>query len=270
MIVHKVEYRNYHEHMKTVVLAGGYGTRLAEESSSRPKPMIEIGGMPILWHIMKHYYYYEHREFIIAANFANMGGMISDFFLNYAIRRNDIKVYPHGGEVTYLSNRSEDWIVSIVDTGDKTETAGRLKRLKGLIGTDDFLVTYGDGVSDVDINQVINYHKSHGKVATMCVTNPATRFGCLEASSDGAVSEFVEKPFLVNQLVNIGYFVFKNEFFDYVHSDSDSLSMLDRLAKDNQLMAFKHTGFWQCMDTLADMRQLRKMYAQDSARWVLW
>ena len=256
--------------MKTVILAGGYGTRIAEESVTRPKPMIDIGGMPIIWHIMKHYYHFGHKEFIIAANFKNKGYMFSEFFKNYSLYQNDIHVSTKDAKIEFLSNRCEDWSVSIIDTGDVTETAGRIKRLRHLLDGDDFLVTYGDGVSDININKVIDFHKSHGKCATMCVTSPTTRFGSPTISSNGLVTSFAEKPNLSDQKINIGYFVFKPKFLDYIESDSDSLAMLDSVARSGQLMSYMHDGFWRCMDTLADMRSLRNMYSAGNAEWILW
>ena len=178
--------------MKVVILAGGYGTRLAEETSARPKPMVEIGGLPILWHIMKHYYYYGHNDFLIAANFRNKSHLISEFFLNYSTRMNDIKISPFTGNYKFLSSRSEKWDISIIETGAFTETAGRLKRLEQYIDDEIFLATYGDGVSDIDLKNVLEYHNKHGKIATICVTTPVTRFGCLTLDADNAVMNFRE------------------------------------------------------------------------------
>ena len=255
--------------MKVVILAGGFGTRLYEESQYRPKPMIEIGGLPILWHIMKHYYSYGHKDFYIAANAKNKSQQIIDFFLNYRYHRSDLSFDFGNDEIKIINNRYEDWKVNIIETGSKTETAGRIKRLEKYLNNETFLCTYGDGVSNLNIDNLIEFHKSHSMTATLTSSKPASRFGCLKISND-KVQEFVEKPKDGDHVVNTGYFVFEPEIFKYIKNDSDSLTILSEVAKNSQLAAYKHDGFWQCMDTYSDLRILRNLYEKNKAPWILW
>jgi glucose-1-phosphate cytidylyltransferase len=253
--------------MKTVILCGGLGTRLSEETQVRPKPMVEIGGRPILWHIMKMYERHGYIDFLLALG--HKGEFIKDYFLNYHARQSDVTVSLKDGEVTYSNPTAEDWRVSMIDTGANTMTGGRLLRLRRLLenhGT--FMLTYGDGVSNVDIHKLVEFHRSHGRIATVTAVRPPVRFG--ELSLDGQrVMDFQEKPQAGEGWINGGFFVFEPAVFNLIAGDSIMLERepLEQLALDGELMAYHHEGYWQCMDTLRDRHALEDLWASGRAPW---
>lgn len=255
--------------MKVVILAGGAGTRLSEETVVKPKPMVEIGGKPILWHIMNIYSAYYFNEFIIALGYK--GEIIKEYFLNYYNLQSDLTISLKTGEVVASNNYYKDWIIHLVDTGLNSMTGGRLHRLKDRLKNETFMLTYGDGVSNVDINKLIIFHKSHGKVATVTAVRPTARFGGITFDGDN-VLKFKEKPQAGEGWINGGFFVFEPEVFDYLHGDETILegNPLENLARDGQLMAYKHEGFWQCMDTLRDKHLLEKLLDSGNAPWKVW
>jgi glucose-1-phosphate cytidylyltransferase len=257
--------------MQVVILAGGAGTRLREETEFRPKPMVHIGRWPILWHIMKIYSHYGFNNFVTCLGYK--GEMIKDYFLRYRIMANDFTIELNKRKVT-LHNDSEEskWKVTLVDTGLKSMTGCRLKRIQPHIEGDTFLATYGDGVSDVDIRELVKFHRGHGKIATVTGVAPASRFG--ELLVDGnRVREFSEKPQTHSGLINGGFFVLDRRIFDYLSSNENCIferEPLERLAKDGELMVFKHKGFWQCMDTLRDTQYLNELWEKGEAPWKVW
>lgn len=257
--------------MKVVILAGGLGTRLAEETQVRPKPMVEIGGMPILWHIMKIYSHYGLSEFYPALGYK--GHVIKDFFYNYASQTRDFTINLRSGQTKYHEESNcENWDVHLIDTGKDSMTGGRLRRLRSyLLNEKYFALTYGDGVADVNIAELIKFHESHGKVATVTAVRPPARFGALEIV-DGRVIDFHEKPQVGEGWINGGFFIFNSEVFEYLDDDATILekSPLERLAKDGQLMSFQHHGFWHCMDTTRDRDVLEKLWASGEAPWKVW
>lgn len=255
--------------MKTVILAGGLGTRLAEESASKPKPMVEVGEHPILWHIMNIYASHGFREFVVALGYK--GEMIKDFFLNYHRLRNDLTIELKDGSVDVHNAIREDWRVHLVDTGQNTLTGGRLKRLRSQVGGETFMMTYGDGVADVDITAALAFHKRMGRLATVTAVRPPARFGDLQFDGD-LVSSFSEKPQTGEGWVNGGFFILEPGVFDYLDSDQTSFERepLERLAAEGQLATFRHVGFWQCMDTLRDVRYLNDLWAGGKPPWKLW
>ncbi|MCI3926317.1 glucose-1-phosphate cytidylyltransferase [Paenibacillus sp. TRM 82003] len=258
--------------MKVVILAGGYGTRLGEETKSKPKPLVEIGGMPILWHIMKIYASFGFREFIVCLGYK--GDMIKDFFANYTLHRSDVTFeYGFDGHLRTTVHRSdaEPWKVTLVDTGENTLTGGRVKRVQSYVGDEPFLLTYGDGVSDVPIDRLLAYHRSHGKLATVTAVQPQGRFGQLAVEDAGNVDAFLEKPPGDNGWINGGFFVMQPEVFDRLDGDRCVLERepLEGLAKDGQLMAFRHEGFWKPMDMLRDKEELEELWAT-TAPWKTW
>lgn len=255
-------------YMKTVILCGGMGTRLAEETQLRPKPMVEIGGRPILWHIMKMYEGHGFTDFTLALGYK--GDAIKDYFLNYQARRSDLTVHLKSGEVNYRNSTAEDWRVSLIDTGTNTMTGGRLLRLKPHVqsgGT--FMLTYGDGVSDVDITALLAFHRTHGKLTTVTAVRPSARFGGMQIGG-GQVLDFKEKPQSGEGWINGGFFVFEPAIFDYLKDDATVLerSPLETLAEDGQLMAYEHSGYWQCMDTIRDRNALQLLWESGCAPWV--
>lgn len=257
--------------MKVVLLAGGFGTRISEESHLIPKPMIEIGSQPILWHIMKQYSAYGFNEFIICAGYKQH--VIKEYFADYYLHRSDITFdFTSGNEVTIHSNVAEPWKVTVVDTGLNTMTGGRVKRVGSYIGSEPFLLTYGDGVSDVNIIDLVNYHKAHGKMATMTAYNVGQRFGVLDIGKAGEINAFREKAKDDGSLINIGFMVLNPEFLDYIADDSTVLEKgpLERAAKEGQLMSYKHEGFWQCMDTLREKQKLEELWENGTAPWKVW
>lgn len=257
-------------YMKVVILAGGFGTRISEESQFKPKPMIEIGEMPILWHIMKEFSYYGYNEFIICAGYKQ--DYIKRWFRDYALVTSDVTFdFSNNDKVVIHKKRTEPWKVTVVDTGLATQTGGRVKRIKDYIGDESFILTYGDAVSDIDIPELVKYHKNHGKVATVSVYNFGQNKGVLEIDN-GKVNAFREKSDIDGDLINIGYMVLEPKFFDYVDGDSTVLEKepMDRLIKDEQLMAYTHKSFWQCMDTLREKEKLEKLWNGGQAPWKLW
>jgi len=252
--------------MRTVILAGGLGTRLAEETDNRPKPMIEIGGRPILWHILSHYAAHGFSEFVIALGYR--GETIKRFFAEYAGLVGSLSLELASGQVTRLERLKEEWTVHLIETGLTTNTGGRLKRLSGWIGEQTFMLTYGDGVADIDIQALLRAHQRLGKLATVTAVRPPARFGGLELDGD-LVCEFTEKPQAGEGWINGGFFVFEPEVLNYLDGDATSLETdgLHRLAADGQLAAYRHQGFWQCMDTLRDKRQLEALWQVGQAPW---
>jgi glucose-1-phosphate cytidylyltransferase len=255
--------------MKAVILAGGFGTRIAEETSVKPKPMIEIGGKPILWHIMKIYSYYGINDFIICLGYK--GYAIKEYFANYYLHNCDI-TYDFSNNSSQIHNSTaEKWKVTLVDTGENTMTGGRIKRILPYVN-EDFCLTYGDGVADVNIAELIKFHKAHGKLATLTATYPEGRFGALEFEGN-MVNKFQEKPKGDGNFINGGFFVLSPKIEKYLQNDSTCVfeqEPLRNLTHDNELMAFKHEGFWQPMDTLRDKLSLEKQWESGSAKWKLW
>ncbi len=258
--------------MKTVILAGGFGTRISEESQFKPKPMVELGGMPILLHIMKLYSHYGFNEFIICAGYKQH--VIKEYFADYFLHTSDITFdYTNGkNEVTIHQNTSERWKVTVVDTGLNTMTGGRVKRIREYVGSEPFMLTYGDGVSDVNIKGLLEFHKSHGKMVTMSSYNAGQRFGVLDIDSKGKIREFREKTQGDGNQINIGFMVCQPEFFNYIDGDDTVLEKkpLETAARIGELMAYKHDGFWQCMDTVREKEQLEKMWTNGQAPWKVW
>lgn len=255
--------------MNTVILAGGLGTRLAEETDMRPKPMVEIAGYPILWHIMKHYAHHGHREFTVALGYK--GEMIKRYFIDYHILRSDVTVKLENGEVTWSNPPVEDWTIHLMNTGHLTMTGGRLGRLRDKLGSDTFMLTYGDGVSDVDLTDLIAFHKRHGKLATVTAVRPPARFGGLIFDGDQVI-EFTEKPQTGEGWINGGYFVLEPGVLEYIEGDETHWERepLECLASDGQLMAYRHHGFWQSMDTVRDQRLLERLALEGRAPWKVW
>jgi glucose-1-phosphate cytidylyltransferase len=256
--------------MKVVILAGGFGTRLSEETDVRPKPMVEIGGKPILWHIMKTYSSYGFNEFVILLGYK--GYVIKEFFSNYFLHQSDVTIDLANNSMEVHQNESEPWKVTLLETGLNTLTGGRIKRAKDYIGDDDFLLTYGDGLSDVDISKTVEFHKSHGKNITMTAVQPAGRYGALDIKADNSISSFKEKPKGDGAWINGGFFVCKPEVLNYIAGDSTTFEQepLTDLAAEGQLMSFKHSGFWECMDTLRDKTSLCQLWDSDKAPWKQW
>lgn len=258
--------------MKVVILAGGFGTRISEESQFKPKPMVELGGMPVLWHIMKLYSHYGFHEFIICAGYKQH--VIKEYFSDYFLHTSDITYdFTHGtNEITVHRNTSEPWKVTVVDTGLNTMTGGRVKRVRDYIGDEPFMLTYGDGVSNVNVLELVKFHRSHGKLATISSYNAGQRFGVLDIAEDGSVREFREKAQGDGNLINIGYMVCQPEFIDYIDGDDSILEKtpLERLSRLGQLMAYRHEGFWKCMDTVREKDQLEKLWASGQAPWKVW
>ncbi|MFP4322865.1 MAG: glucose-1-phosphate cytidylyltransferase [Anaerolineales bacterium] len=255
--------------MKVVILAGGFGTRLAEETEKRPKPMVEIGGIPIMLHIMRHYGFYGINEFIIALGYK--GDYIKRYFLDYYILNQDISLNLANGDIDIHDKHSEDWQVHLVDTGLNTLTGGRVKRLQNWLGDETFMLTYGDGVSNIDLEALLAFHRQHGRIATISAVRPPARFGGLNLTGQQVIS-FTEKPQAGEGWINGGFAVFEPGIFDYLSGDESSLESdaMDKLAADEQLMAFSHDAFWQCMDTVRDLNLLRRLWESDRAPWKIW
>jgi glucose-1-phosphate cytidylyltransferase len=256
--------------MKAVILAGGLGTRLSEETVSKPKPMVEIGGKPILWHIMKTYSHYDINDFIICCGYK--GYVIKEYFSNYFQHQSDLTINMRDNKIIVHEKRAEPWTVTLVDTGDESMTGGRLKRVESYLKDEEmFCFTYGDGVADLNIKDLIDFHKSHGKEATLTATLPPGRFGALDIEN-GMVKQFKEKPRGDGALINGGFFVLSPKVIDRITGDSTIWEQepLKNLASDGQLMAFKHEGFWQPMDTLRDKNYLENLWDHNKAPWKLW
>ncbi len=257
--------------MKVVLLAGGFGTRISEESQFKPKPMVEIGGMPILWHIMKIYSAYGFNEFVICAGYKQH--VIKEYFADYFLHTSDVTFdFTNNNEMIVHHNTAEPWKVTIVDTGLNTMTGGRVKRIQPYVGNEPFFLTYGDGVSDVNIRKLLEFHKAHGKMVTMSAYNAGQRFGVLDIDTEGHIKEFREKTKGDGNLINIGFMVCNPEFFGYIDGDDTVLEKkpLETVAKMGQLMAYKHEGFWQCMDTVREMQELEKLWSTGNAPWKVW
>ena len=252
--------------MKTIILAGGFGTRLEEETTKKPKPMVEIGGKPLLWHIMNIYSDHGFNEFVIACGYK--GELIKEYFAHFVLRNSDWSINLRDGTREMVSRNTPDWNVELVDTGYNTMTGGRIARLKEKIGKNRFMVTYGDGLGDVNISKLVAFHEAHGKLATLTAVRPPARFGGLSLDEDRIV-EFSEKPQIGEGWINGGFFVFEPEVFDYIVSDEMPLERapLENLASDGQLMAFRHFGFWQPMDTLREKRVLENLWNSGKAPW---
>lgn len=256
--------------MKVGILAGGLGTRLAEETVIKPKPMVEIGGKPILWHVMKHYAHYGYRDFSIALGYK--GEYIKSWMKDFSSLQGSMTVQTKSGAVTLHEHNHDDWTVNLVETGEHTNTGGRIKRLQPWIGQEGtFMLTWGDGVSDVDLDALLAFHKAHGKLATLTTVRPPARFGHIEFVGD-QVTTFTEKPQTAEGWINGAFFVLEPEIFDYIEGDDTQWEKepLERLAADGQLMAYRHTSFWQCMDTIRDKLLLEKLWQEGHAPWKTW
>lgn len=256
--------------MKAVILAGGLGTRLREETEYRPKPMVEIGGRPILWHIMKNLSQQKINEFVICLGYK--GDYIKDFFMNYEARVNDItvKLGKNGTSVNHTNSTEEDWQVTLANTGLSTMTGGRIYRVRDYVGTERFLCTYGDGLADIDLKRLLDFHISHKKIATVTAVRPTSRFGAIEIDSDNQVRHFAEKP-RAEQWINGGFFIFEEGIFEYLDAECVlEKEPLENLAKDNQLMAYHHKGFWQPMDTYRESQELNELWNSAKAPWRNW
>ncbi|MFZ1752149.1 MAG: glucose-1-phosphate cytidylyltransferase [Caldilineaceae bacterium] len=255
--------------MKVVILAGGLGTRLAEETEVRPKPMVEIGGRPILWHIMKHYAHFDFSDFYVALGYK--GEVIKRYFHDAYRLSGNISIDFATGQLKTDTLENETWRVHLIETGAETNTGGRVKRLQPWLGNDTFMVTYGDGVSNVDLQKLLQFHRGHGRIATVTAVRPPARFGGLMFDGD-FVAEFTEKPQAGEGWINGGFLVFEPTLFDYLTDDNSSLEAdaLERLATDRQLLAYRHDSFWQCMDHLRDVRLLRGLWDNGLAPWKVW
>lgn len=255
--------------MKVVILAGGLGTRLAEETEVKPKPMVEIGGQPILWHIMKHYSHYGFKEFFIALGYK--GEVIKRYFLDYHTLKGSMTVDIASGKFEKHQQDSEDWTIHLMDTGQASLTGGRVKRLQPWLQDGTFMVTYGDGVSNIDLEALLRFHRSHGLIATVSAVRPPARFGGL-IFDDYLVTNFTEKPQIGESWINGGFLVFEPEIFNYLENDQTTLEqdVLEKLAAERQLGAYRHEGFWQCMDTLRDKRQLESSWQNGNPPWRVW
>ena len=257
--------------MKVLLLAGGFGSRLSEETDVRPKPMVEIGGKPILWHIMKIYSTYGFNEFVVLLGYK--GYYIKEYFANYFLHQSDVTIDMSSGSMEILNNSSEPWKVTLIDTGLNSMTGGRIKRAKDVVGDEPFMFTYGDGVADINIEDLVDFHKSHGKLMTMTSAQPDGRFGALDIAEDNQVMEFKEKPKGDGSWINAGYFVCEPRVFDYI-TEGDSTVFeqkpLQNLAKDGEIFTYKHDGFWMPMDTLKDKNSLNDMWNKNDARWKIW
>lgn len=257
--------------MQVVILAGGFGTRISEESHLTPKPMIEIGGKPILWHIMKEYSYYGYNEFIICCGYKQH--VIKEWFADYYLNNSDVTFdFNNGGQMVVHSNVAEPWKVTLVDTGLGTMTGGRIRRVRSYIKNETFMLTYGDGVSDVNIRELERFHRQHGKMATLTAVNAGQRFGILDIDEAGDISGFREKSDADGSVINAGYMVLEPEIFNYIDGDSTVFEKepLEKAAADGQLVAYRHRGFWKCMDTQRDRQGLEKMAVSGNAPWMVW
>jgi glucose-1-phosphate cytidylyltransferase len=258
--------------VKVVILAGGYGTRISEESHLKPKPMIDVGEKPILWHIMKIYSHFGHRDFVICLGYK--GYYVKEYFAHYYLHESDVTFdFRNNGEVvTHDSTVLEPWRVSLVDTGLDTMTGGRVRRVRKYVGDETFMLTYGDGVARIDVDALLAFHRSHGKLATVTATQPTGRFGALQMADDGRITAFHEKPRGDGSWINAGFFVFEPGIFAHLRDDATVLEQepLDELARAGELMAYRHRGFWQPMDTLRDKNLLEKLWHSGEAPWRVW
>lgn len=257
--------------MKLVILAGGFGTRISEESAFKPKPMIEIGDKPILWHIMKEASVYGINEFIICAGYKQH--VIKEWFADYFLHTSDITFdFTHGNEMIIHNKHAEKWKVTVVDTGLHTMTGGRIKRIEEYVGNEPFMLTYGDAVCDIDIAKLIEFHNSHGKIGTMTMYNFSQNKGVVEADQDGVIHAFREKSDFDGDLINIGYMIFQPEIFNYIEGDSTVFEKepLNKLVSEQQLIGYVHKGYWQCMDTLREKNQIEEKWNSGKAPWKIW
>ena len=257
--------------MKVLLLAGGFGTRLSEETDLRPKPMVEIGGMPILWHIMKLYSQHGYNDFVILLGYKSY--YIKEYFANYFLHRSDVTINLGDGSMEVLNNTSEPWKVTLLDTGLHAMTGARIKKAKAVVGDEPFMVTYGDGVSNLAVDKLVSFHKEHGKLITMTSAVPEARFGVLKIEKDEQVSRFLEKPKDDAGWINAGFFVCEPEVFDYIPAGDGAVfeqEALESLATSGNLFTFKHDGYWQCMDTLRDKTKLNELWDAGKAPWKVW
>lgn len=258
--------------MKVVILAGGLGTRLSEETDLKPKPMVEIGGKPILWHLMKSYAHYGFNEFIICLGYK--GYVIKEYFANYFLHQSDVTIDLRGNQnkIEIHNCKAEEWKITLVDTGLTSMTGGRIKRIRNYIGHEAFMLTYGDGLADVNVRSLLEFHKSHGRYATITSVQPSGRYGALDITDDNAVISFIEKPKGDGAWVNGGFFVLEPQVFDYIAGDEIiwEREPLENLAKDRQLCAYKHHGLWKCMDTLRDKLDMETLWNSGRAEWKVW
>lgn len=262
---------NLDTEVKVIILCGGMGTRLREETEYKPKPLVEIGGKPILWHIMKIYAYYGFKDFVLCLGYK--GNMIKEYFLNYEMLNSDFTIELGSKKIQTQNSYSErDWKVTLAQTGDSAMTGARIKRVEKYIDTNIFMLTYGDGVANIDISKLIEFHKSHGKIGTVTGVNPISKFGELSLE-DQRVVRFNEKPLIAEGFINGGFFVFNKEFFKYLNGDDSCVlekEPLENLAQDGELMVYKHTDFWHCMDTYRDFLHLNSMWASTDPPWKIW
>ncbi len=256
--------------MKVLILAGGIGSRLSEETTLKPKPMVEIGGKPILWHIMKIYSYFGLNEFVILCGYK--GYMIKEYFSNYYRHHADLTIDLENNRTEYHRIIAEPWKVTLIDTGLKTMTGGRIKRVKDYIGNETFMLTYGDGIADVDISELLRYHRAHGKMVTITAVQPEGRFGAMQINELQMVQKFQEKPKGDRAWINGGFFVCEPEIFDFINDDTTIFERepLEKIANNNELFAYKHEGFWKPMDTLRDKKQLEELIEKNMAPWIKW
>jgi glucose-1-phosphate cytidylyltransferase len=258
--------------MKVVIFAGGLGTRIAEETDTRPKPMVEIGGKPILWHIMKIYSHFGFNEFIICLGYK--GYLIKEYFMHYFLHNSDITIELGSNKLDVHYTNTDPFKVTLVDTGLATKTAGRLKRVREYTNGEDFMLTYGDGVADIDLQDLLQFHRSHGKIATVTAIQPEARFGGMELNENGLVTRFKEKPKGDGKWINGGFFVLRPEVFNYLEGDMDDIMWeddpMEKLSRDRQLVAYQHHGFWKCMDAMRDKLELESLWQHKQAKWKSW
>lgn len=257
--------------MKVLLLAGGFGTRLSEETDVRPKPMVDVGGRPIIWHIMKIYGHYGFNEFVVLLGYK--GYYIKEYFANYFLHESDVTIDTSTGKMEFHNNSSEPWKITLLDTGADTMTGGRVKRAQKIVGDTRFMLTYADGVGNVAIDELVRFHESHGKAVTMTSAQPEGRFGALHIDADNRVVEFQEKPKGDGSWINAGYFVCEPKVFDYIRDGDPTVfeqAPLRDLARDGEIFTHRHRGFWMPMDTLSDKIRLNKLWEQDQAPWKVW
>ena len=256
--------------MKVVLLAGGLGTRLSEETVVKPKPMVEIGGMPILWHIMKIYSAHGFNDFIICLGYK--GYVVKEYFANYFLHKSDVTIDLSNNSIKVHDSQAEPWKITLVDTGNESMTGGRIKRIQEHVGNEPFMLTYGDGVSDVNITELVKFHQSHGKLCTVTAVQPSGRFGALNLTDDQTVQSFLEKPKGDGAWINGGFFVCEPQIFDYINGDNTVFEKgpMEKIAADGQMKAFNHTGFWKPMDTLRDKHELEEDWSNNKAKWKVW
>jgi glucose-1-phosphate cytidylyltransferase len=257
--------------MKVLLLAGGFGTRLSEETDIRPKPMVDIGGKPILWHIMKLYSHYGFNEFVVLLGYK--GYYIKEYFANYFLHQSDVTLDIQTGKMEVLNNSSEPWKITLLDTGLDSMTGGRIKRAQDFVGNESFMLTYGDGVSNINISDLVKFHKSHGKAMTMTSAQPDGRFGALNIEENNQVTYFLEKPKGDGGWINAGFFVCEPKVFNYITEGDSTIfeqTPLQNLARDGEIFTYKHDGFWKPMDTLRDKQELQKLWENKKAPWKVW